>query len=102
MSNNGITCYMPESDSVGQHKLDISSIRDNYQSFCEDKEGNILFMIISLGLVVLEKPFTAAQKVTLCNSGNYLPNRLYLYRLPRQQGSILAPIRPTGCCCLTR
>jgi ligand-binding sensor domain-containing protein len=71
--NKGISCYLPELDSVVQIPLHFMPIQEVCRSFCEDKNGNILFSLSSLGLVVLEKPFTPRQRITYCNSSNYLP-----------------------------
>jgi ligand-binding sensor domain-containing protein/two-component sensor histidine kinase len=69
----GMVCYLPETDSIVCMPLSIMPLKDRCLSFCEDPAGRILFILESYGLVILEHPFTKQQKITLCNTSNYLP-----------------------------
>ena len=85
---SGIGCYLPARDSVIHFSKDLLPWRGNSTGFCEDKNGSIIFSMQSNGVIIIEKPFTPQQKLTLCNTGNYLPTDHINYIFADNKGRI--------------
>ncbi|MDF2189041.1 sensor histidine kinase [Paraflavitalea sp. CAU 1676] len=68
----GVFCYLPQQDTlINIRQPNLPS--EKCIAVREDKAGNILYILESTGLVVLEQPFTAQQRSYLYNSSNDLP-----------------------------